>query len=191
MSEWAPYPRPEPPEGCQLQWGPEHGKALQSVQATAQAADNQGPWSGGHTSAAVVAQKWERRPPPGCCGPQHFHARQWRWVEKHGSRQCQGGWGLKKLRNEGLGHNHQVKNLQQLEFWLRVGERENERRKGEAVWITEPHNHDCRNKAVRTWYVFYCCVIGMCVFLCANRHLFLSSYYFTHDCWPISLNFSL
>lgn len=65
-----PTPRPEPPKGCQLQWEPEQGKALQSVPATAQAADNPGPWSAGHASAAVAAQERERRPPsPGYCGP--------------------------------------------------------------------------------------------------------------------------
>ena len=60
-----PTPRPEPPKGCQLQREPEQGKALQSVPATAQAADNPGPWSAGHASAAVAAQKRERRPPRG------------------------------------------------------------------------------------------------------------------------------
>ena len=55
-------------EGFQLQWEPEQRKALQSIWATARAADNPGPWSSGHTSAAEVAQKRERRTLPGYCG---------------------------------------------------------------------------------------------------------------------------
>lgn len=184
-----PTPRPEPPKGCQLQWEPEQGKALQSVPATAQAADNPGPWSAGHASAAVAAQERERRPPRVPWTP----AFPCQTVKVGGETQqpaTSGELKTQKLRNEGSGHNHQVKNLQQLVFWLRVGERENERWKDEAVRINEPHDHGCRNEAVRTSYVFYCCVIGICVFLYASRHLFLSSYYFTHDCWPLSLNFS-
>ena len=80
----------------------------------------------------------------------------------------------------GLGSHHQVKYPHQLAFRLRVGKIQNEGVEGGiCMYLLGPQNQDYRNEDVMTWHIFYCCVLGMYLFLCANHHLFFPSLLYT------------
>ena len=191
MSEWAPQPRPEPPRRLPASVGTRAGEGSAECPGYSTSCWQPGSmiwWTGQGSSGCTEVGKeitpWVLWTPALPC----------QIVKVGGETQqpTMSGWlKTQKTQKWRFGPQPPSKEPPTAGVWLRVGEIENERWKDEAVHDTEPHDHDCRNKVVRTLYIFYYCVIGMCVSLYANRCLFLSSYYFTHDCWRLSLNFSL